>query len=130
MADEEADAWAELLAKLEPGEHVEWVVFGNWGGNSTPERPPMDRYDTALRYGEPDPPPVPLTSRGILLDAGDAEPFMHGWSFNSRYGSPMTYAVRIWTNRRIFWITQYDGATSLDSTPRHPQAFMPDMPGG
>jgi hypothetical protein len=111
------DAWTDLLAVLEPDERVEWVVFGNWGGWS-------DKPETV--FGEPDPAPVPIEKRGILLDAGDAEPFMKGWNFNR----DLCYAVRIWTNRRIFWVTKYDGATSLNSASIHPQACMPDMPGG
>jgi hypothetical protein len=120
--NDELNAWKDLLVLLEEGEKVEWVVFGNWGW-SYDDKP-------ALGYGEPEPPPVPLEKRGLLLDAGDAEPLMRGWSFNGGYGSPECYAVRIWTDRRIFWVTQYDGSTSLSSTRRHPEACMPDMPGG
>ena len=55
---------------------------------------------------------------------------MQGWSFNGGYGSPACYAVRVWTNLRVFWVTQYDGATCLDSARRNPSDEMPDMPGG
>ena len=119
----EPNAWNDLLEVLEPGEKVEWVIFGNYGWcyADKPE---------AGGYGEPDPPPVPVEKRGILLDAGDAEPLMKGWSFNGGFGAPECYAVRIFTDRRILWVHEYDGSTSLSSTRRHPEAHLPRFSGG
>ena len=118
------DAYAELQQHLETGELIEAVVFGAWGwGGGYGD-------DHSLGYGEPDPPPVPADKRGKVLSLADAEPYMHGWTFSGGYGAPQCYAVRIWTNQRIIWVTQYDGATGLDSAPRHPVDHMPDMPGG
>ena len=120
MAD--LNAWNDIVSKLESGENIEWIIFGNWGGSgSEPE---------SGAYCEPNPPPVPVEKRGIILDAGEAESFMHGWSFFGGFGTAKCYAVRIWTNRRIFWVTQYDGSTRLSSTRRHPENHMPSMPGG
>lgn len=118
-------AWDDLHDFLEGGEEVEAVVFGPWGWGSF-----IEGRGWEPGYGEPNPPPVPFEKRGVLLDALEAMPYMRGWSFDGGYGAPMCYAVRIWTNRRVIWVTQYDGATWLDSAPRHPTAHMPDMPGG
>ncbi|HEX8106676.1 MAG TPA: hypothetical protein VF516_03060, partial [Kofleriaceae bacterium] len=81
-------------------------------------------------YSEPDPTPVPTDKRGIVLTLEEAAPMMESWAFYGGFGAPDCYAVRIWTNKRVIWVTQYDGATSLDSALRHPSPCVPDMPGG
>lgn len=116
--DERLDAWSELVAALGPGEVVEAIVFGNWGGRESDG------------YGAPAEPFVPLDKRGIILTADEAQQYMHGWAFDGGYGSPDCYAVTIWTNLRIGWVTQYDGSTRLDFAPRNPTAWTPEMPGG
>lgn len=105
----------DLDEYLEDGETVEAVVFGAWGWSG---------------YGEPDPPPVPTELQGMVLTFKEAEPLMRSWSFYGGYGAPECYAVRIWTNHRLIWVTQYDGSTRLNSAPRNPVACVPDMPGG
>lgn len=108
-------AYNDLMEEMEPGETVEAIVFGEWGWGG---------------YGEPKRPPVPQDKRGRVLSIDEARPLMDRWSFNGGFGAPDCYAVRIWTNQRVLWVTQYDGSTRLDSTPRHPVGYMPDMPGG
>lgn len=109
------NAWDDLQEYLKENETVEAVVFGAWGFDG---------------YKEPNPPPVAKSKRGVVLSPTEAMPMMDGWSFNGGYGAPECYAVRIWTSTRIIWVTQYDGATSLDSSLRNPQNCDPDMPGG
>jgi hypothetical protein len=108
-------AYKELLEVLEEGEVVEALVFGAWGWGG---------------YGEPQPAPVPKDKRGVILTLEEAEPYMQAWNFYGGYGAPDCYAVNIWTNQRVLWITQYDGSTSLSSAPRNPVAHAPSMPGG
>ncbi len=109
------NAISELEEFLNDGEFVEAVVFGAWGWGG---------------YGEPDPPPVPVDRQGVVLSFDEAKQYMGSWCFYGGYGAPDCYAVNIWTNQRIIWVTQYDGATGLDSAPRNPVATIPDMPGG
>lgn len=118
-------AWKELQDKLRPGETIEGIVFGAWGWGSIA---PGDGFEPG--YGEPEPPAVPVELRGKVLSPEDAEPYMQSWSFSGGYGAPDCYAVYIWTSERVFWVTQYDGATWLDSAPRNPINVIPDMPGG
>lgn len=112
-------AYDELMTLLEEGEVVEAVVFGQWGWSG---------------YNEPNPAPVPKEYIGKTLTLKEAEPFMEGWSFYGGYGSPDCYATNIWTNRRVFFIMQYDGSTNLDWLARNPpspsEEYIPDMPGG
>lgn len=119
-------AYNELLNYLDEGETVEGLVFGawGWGGYS------FDGSGFELGFGEPDPPPVPMSQRGKVLSLELAKPYMAGWNFAGGYGSPEAYATYIWTNRRVIWVTQYDGATCLTDAPRHPTACQPEMPGG
>jgi hypothetical protein len=109
------NAYEDLRNELDADEAVEAVVFGEWGWGG---------------YSEPDPAPVPGNIQGVVLTLDEAMPYFEGWSFDGGFGAPECYATYIWTNRRVLWVTQYDGATSLESAPRHPVACNPDMPGG
>ena len=120
------NAYTELMDSLEDGEIVECLVFGAWGWESSPD----GDEDWQTGCGEPENSHVPFKLRGKQLTLEEATPFMQNWSFYGGYGAPDCYATYIWTNQRIFWVTQYDGSTSLDSAPRHPSDTMPNMPGG
>lgn len=109
------DAYTDLMAELLDGEEVISLVFGDFGWAG---------------YHEPEPPSVPRDKRGVLLTLEEARPYMRGWTFFCDYGAPMAYATYIWTNRRVLWVTQYDGSTDLDWAPSLPAAMMPRMPGG
>ena len=109
-------AYSEIMERLEEGEIIEAIIFGNWG---------WDGFD------EPSPPPVPEKMRRKVLTLDEAKPLLKKFKFGGGFGAPETYAVRIFTNKRVFWVTQYDGATGLDSTIRNPiDGYEPDMPGG
>lgn len=105
----------DLTKFLEEGEVVEAVVFGEYGWSG---------------YKEDVINPIPENKRGVVLTWDQAQPLMQGWSFYGGYGAPECYATYVWTNRRVIWVTQYDGSTSLDSAPRSPMPCIPDMPGG
>lgn len=110
-----SDAYKELKKELDEDEVIEGISFGDWGWGG---------------YHEPDPPPVPKDKRGITLSEKEARPFMKGWKLYCGYGAPLAYAMYVWTNKRVMWITQYDGSTNIDSMPRHPSNCEVDMPGG
>ena len=129
------NAYQELVDFL--GEPVRFIVFGAYGWGSAPRE--GESWEGG--YGEPgtedrykpsdnDPPPVPFDVRGKLLDREHAEPFMADWSFYGGYGSPECYAIYAWSDSWVAWVTQYDGATTLDKAPRNPIDIMPSMPGG
>lgn len=112
--DMDKNAFDDLLEYLEPREEIEAVVFGPYGWNG---------YCEEGKF-------VPDKKKGVVLTADEAAPFMKGWSFDGDFGAPSCYAVYVWTNKRVIWVTQYDGATWLSSAPRNPTACMPEMPGG
>ena len=120
------NAKQEIENLLTETETVEAVVFGPWGWGDAPD----EGEDWEEGHGEPEPTPVPFNKRGVALTFEEAAPMMESWSFYGGFGSPKCYAVRIWTSDRVFWVTQYDGSTSLDWTDRNPSDTMPDMPGG
>lgn len=109
------NAYIDLVKCLDKDESIEAIVFGEWGWGG---------------YKEPNDPPVPKDKQGIVLTAKEAKPMMAGWTYDCGYGAPECYATYVWTNKRVLWITQYDGSTSIDSAPRNPVAIIPDMPGG
>jgi len=118
--DCDMSAWDELNESLDDGEEVECVVFGPWGWNSV--------NDMESEAPEPQVPPSIMGRRLIL---SEAEPFLKAFSFSGGYGSPDTYATWIYTNKKIMWVTQYDGSTNLNMLPRNPvQGQVPYMPGG
>jgi len=109
------NAWEEIKNKLDKDEMLEHVVFGSWGSFS-------DDAPT---------PEVPPNVMGCRLLPHEAKPFLLTFSFNGDYGTPECYATWIYTNKNVYWVTQYDGSTSLDSMPRNPtQDRIPYMPGG
>jgi hypothetical protein len=118
-------AWTDLFEMLEDCEVVEAICFGPWGWGSAPDK--GEKWEEG--YREPTPPTVPFEKRGIALSPKDAEPMMQSWSFYGGGGSPDCYAAYIWTNKRVIWVTQYDGSTGLNSAPRNPLDTMPEMPG-
>jgi len=109
------NAYGELLEELRESEQVEAVVFGRWGDSN---------------FSEPEFDFIPNEMKNIVLTLEQAKPYMKGWSFDGGFGAPECYATYIWTNQRVFWVTQYDGSTRLDSAPRNPIDCMPYMPGG
>ena len=110
------DAARDLREFLREGEIVEAVVFGEFGWGGFHEDELFD--------------PMPKDKRGVVLTWEEAQPLMKGWTCWCGYGAPLAYAMYVWTNQRVIWLTQYDGSTSLDSAPRNPVGCMPDMPGG
>ena len=108
------DAYLDLIEYLAEGETVEAIVFGEYGWGGFME----------------DDVHIPKEKQGIVMTLDKAEPMMRGWTYDGGYGSPQCYATYVWTNKRVIWVTQYDGSTTLDSAPRHPIACIPDMPGG
>ena len=120
------NALNDLDTTLQKGERAEGIVFGAWGWGSLPKK--GEKFEPG--YQEPKPPPVPANKRGKLLTLKEAAPYMKDWSFFGGFGCPRCYAAYIWTNKRVLWVTEYDGSTSLDSAPRNPGRCGPVMPGG
>lgn len=116
MADNEeenvANAWEELLAFLFEGERIEWIVFGDWLGK--------------FSGGESDPGYVPKDKQGVLLDAGDAEPLMKGWTLRTFGSESRAYAIQVWTDQRILrsHVLGHNSVYQvMYSLPRHPKSF-------
>lgn len=110
------NAYEDLLEFLREEEIVTAIVFGEWGWGG---------------YEEPIPNAVSHKLFGKILTIEEAKPLMQTWSFYSGYGAPECYAVNVYTNQRVIWVTQYDGSTSLNSMSIIPkEGEIPDMPGG
>ena len=109
------NAYEELRAELKRGEKVEGICFGDWGWGG---------------YSEPEPNPIPLEKRNCVLTLKKAKPLMQSWEFGGGFGAPDCYATYIWTNKRVGYVVQYDGATALHWMPRNPVDCAPEMPGG
>ncbi|CAK9036191.1 Uncharacterized protein SCF082_LOCUS21633 [Durusdinium trenchii] len=106
----------DLLSFLEPHERVDAVVFGDWGWGNDGE------IAEALR--------VPEERRKTVLTPYEASCYMEGWSYLGGYGAPECYASYVYTDRRVIFVSQYDGLTQLEGIPLRPMPCTPTMPGG
>jgi len=95
-------------------EQIEGVVIGELGWGD---------------YGAEDVPNYAEQPRGKLLSWDDAKKWID-YDFSSGYGHPECNAIYVWTESRIIFVGQYDGATFPIWLPRNPIDIMPDMPGG
>ena len=108
------NAYEDLMKFLEDEEVVEALVFGEYGWSGYSE-------DTIF---------IPKDKQKVLMTLEEAKTIMDGWTYYGSFGAPKCYATYVWTNKRVIWVTQYDGSTCLDSMPRHPLNCLPEMPGG
>ena len=96
------------------GEPVEAVVIGRagWQFDDFPKPPNHhpSKLNTVLKWKEAAP----------LLD----------YEFHDGFGAPGCQAITVWTASKVIFVSQWDGATSIESVPRHPCDHEPTMPGG
>lgn len=50
-------------------------------------------------------------------------------NFDSGFGGADCFPIYAWTASRVYFIQEYDGATSLGWVPRHPIAIKPEFSG-
>lgn len=55
---------------------------------------------------------------------------MLDYAYDGSFGAPECDAIWAWTPTRVLFVSQYDGATRVESVPRNPQDGTPEMPGG
>ncbi len=73
-------------------------------------------------------PKYQVQKRGIVLSWDEAKPLLD-YEFRDGFGTPGCNAIYVWTEKRVLYISQYDGATAINSIPRDPIDVMPTMPG-
>jgi len=111
------NAYKDLMAYLNKGENITAIVFGEWGG-----------WDHQIACKEEYTRPVPVDMLNKRMTLAKAKPYLNkDWSFYGGYGGADCHSIYAWTNKRIIWVSEYDGATSLDSAPLKPCDCKPDM---
>jgi len=97
--------WIE--ERLEKDEIIEAVVIGdNFREADCPKQIPAEK-----RYK-----PISWEEAKELID----------YDFYADFGSPRCHAIYVWTNKRVFFVGEYDGTTWLDDVPRNPEPCVPD----
>jgi len=111
----------EILRVLEPDEHIEAVSFGRWGG-----------FGEEPSWADESPPKITPEVMGRPMLWGEAARLLDDprWRIAGDYGLEETFALWIWTNRRVLFVGCYDGATWLAGVPRNPTEGMPRLVGG
>ena len=72
---------------------------------------------------------ISADKKGVVLTPAEAEALL-SYDYHTGHGSPECHSVYAWTDARVLYTWQYDGATGIESAPRNPQACMPEMAGG
>lgn len=103
--------WIEKEANGEP---IEAVIIGKRGWRE-------EEDEDEVRFRD--------QPRKRLLTWEEAKPWLD-YEFSSGYGSPQCNAIHAWTPSRVIFVSQYDGATGIESVPRNPSTDDPGMPGG
>lgn len=81
---------------------------------------------------------IPNEVKGAVLDWETARPYLDyeydtgdvDYDYDTGDGEPGCHAITAWTENRVIFVSQYDGATNVCSLPRHPVRMQPYMPGG
>lgn len=94
---------------------IEGVVIGGMGWGSD--------------YNSEGIPDFKAQPRNTVISWDEARPWLE-YTYSSGYGAPECNAIYIWTSGHVYFVSQYDGATSLCEVPRNPIDCSPDMPGG
>ncbi len=104
----------EWITEAAAGEPVVGVVLGEMGWGD---------------YGNEDVPDYAKCPKNKLMSWEEALPFL-SYDFATGFGAPGCQAVHAWTEKRVIFVSQYDGSTCIESVPRNPQDCEPSMPGG
>lgn len=100
----------QLEESMEPGETVEAVIF---------ERVSLWPEDPAEDYGLEDYEGYPDIPFGKPLTYADALPFMVQ-EFYDGHGTQTCPNMTVWTNRAVYYVDEYDGATGIGFVLRNP----------
>lgn len=103
--------WITEEAKGEP---IEGVVIGEMGWGD---------------YGSESVPGYSEQPRNKLISWDEAKKYLD-YEFDSGFGAAECNAIYAWTTSRVLYVSQYDGATAINSLPRNPADCKPEMPGG
>ena len=90
-------AYETLTGFLEQGEQIEAMVFS--------------KVPHSAAQG------IPNGALDRVLSPFEAAGYMHTWSLLGGFGEVVSYAMLAWTNKRLVWVTQYDGRTTLHAAP-------------
>lgn len=113
--------FAEDIERAAGGaERIEAVVIGPFVWSSIDDDDP---------YGQRDDQKISHDKLGRVLSWHEARPLLD-YDYDDGFGVPDCHAVYVWTTDEVLWVTQYDGATTIDSAPRNPRDCIPSMPGG
>lgn len=99
--------WLEEAEKIH-GETIEAMVVGQHY---------RARWDDAVQHDE-----NVLLSRDAGLARVDQE-------YSNGYGGADCFPLYAWTESRVYFVAEYDGATGLNWVPRHPVQIEPSFSG-
>ncbi len=102
------------------GEPIEAIVIGPFGWGSMGDEP---------GYGEKDVRESVLPNRGIVQNWADVRRMLD-YDYGREFGAPGCDAIWAYTKRKVLFVSEYDGSTTIVAVPRNPEPGVPSMPGG
>jgi len=112
----------EWITKATKGKEIVGVVIGRIGWAD------LSDCNEKNDYGHKKIPNYLLMPKRRVLTWEEAQKWLD-YKFDSGYGSQSCNTVYVWTEAKVFGISQYDGAVSMFSMPRNPIDCEPEMPG-
>lgn len=104
-------AYDQLISAFEGGEVLQSIVFSPW---------------SAVR-GEPTV-KIPKELFGVVLTEEQAKPLMSWWSIEGGFGTAKVYPFYAYTNKRVFFVKEFGGSTTLHSIPLDPHNMGENTP--
>lgn len=66
---------------------------------------------------------IPSEKLGVVLTAADAAPLLD-YAYDDGFGVQDCHDIYAWTENLVLYVHEYDGATSVESVPRHPASAL------
>ncbi|KKM99808.1 hypothetical protein LCGC14_1144250 [marine sediment metagenome] len=104
--------FAEDIEEAVGKESIQAIVIGKLGDHW--EEPSYDSRN------------IPRSKCVLVLNWEEARPLLN-YEYDDGFGGADCHAIYVWTRTRVFFVSEYDGATGIASVPRNPIDVQPKM---
>lgn len=115
--------FADDIEYAAEGEAIIGIVIGRFGWASRDESD-SEAYGFSRIKAEP----IPEEKKGVVLTWEEARPLL-AYNYDAGFGASECHAIYAWTESRVLFVVEYDGATWVSWAPRNPMDVMPGAKG-